>query len=232
MKEYFNQNPNNILIHFTSKIEYLLSIIEESHFRLKYCKEEFYITNDKVVSKNVHPMVCFSEQNLAEIHNKDITYGRFGISLSTDWIIKNNIQPVMYIEKNSSVAHSLAILLEHRRSLPKGNKLRNPIMTIRGFVKNTIGYNSYFDKKDFVFKTENEWRYLPTKTQIGNGFISENRSTFLKDEDKYNNRLLKYPLEFNHNDITKIYYDDDESFNILKKKFPELVNKMEKSPWK
>ncbi|WP_158211181.1 abortive infection system antitoxin AbiGi family protein [Myroides phaeus] len=232
MNEYFNQNPDNILIHFTSKIEYLVSIIEESQFRLKYCKEEFCITNETIVSKNVHPMVCFSEQNLKEIQNKEITYGKFGISLSTDWIIKNNIQPVMYIEKNSPVANSLAILLEHRRSLPEGHKLRLPIMTIRGFVKNTVGYNSYFDQKDFVFKTENEWRFLPSKKQIGNGYISENRTTFLSNEDKYNSKLIKYPLRFTHQEITKIFYDDEQSYNLLKQKFPDLVSKMEKYSWK
>lgn len=232
MTEYFKTNPDSILIHFTDTNEKLISIIENSHFSLKYCKEEFTITKDKTISKNVHPMVSFSEQNIQELHTKEITYGKFGIALTSDWIIENNIQPVIYVEKNSQVANSLAFLIKHRRTLPKGNKLRLPIMTIRGFLKNTVGYNSYFKKHDFVFKTENEWRYFPTKKQIGNGYISENRNTFYKDPDKYNNRLLDYPLKFTHNKIIKIFYDSEENLRELKIKFPELIDLFEKSTWK
>jgi len=232
MTDYFNANPNNVLIHFTDTFEKLASIIQESHFRLKYCKEEFVITNDETVSKNVHPMVSFSEQNLKELHTKEITYGKYGIALHSSWVVKNNIQPVMYIEKNSEVAKSLALLLKHRRSLPKGNKLRTPIMTIRGFVKNTIGYNSYLDRQDFVFKTENEWRYFPTKNQIGNGFISESRNTFNRSQEQYNNRLLAYPLRFKHNEILKIFCDSENNLHELESKFPHLKNLFERAAWK
>lgn len=232
MTEYFKKNPKNVLIHFTNSIENLISILENSYFRLKYCKEEFTITNDETVSKNVHPMVSFSEQNILELHTKEITYGKFGIALNPHWIIENNIQPVIYVEKNSQVAKSLAFLLKHRRTLIKGNELRLPIMTIKGFVKNTIGYNCYFDKHNFVFKTENEWRYVPTKQQTGNGYISENRSTYNQDPDKYNNRLLNYPLKFKHNEILKIFYESELDLQKLKAKFPELIELFEKANWK
>lgn len=232
MTEYFKTNSNNILIHFTNSSDKLISILENSFFRLKYCKEEFSIMSDKMISKNVHPMVSFSEQNILELQTKEITYGRFGIALNSQWIIENNIQPVMYIEKDSQVAKSLAVLLKHRRTLPKGDKLRLPIMTIKGFVKNTIGYNSYFDIPNFVFKNENEWRYVPTKQQIGNGVVSENRSTFEQNEKKYNDRLLDFPLKFRHNEIIKIFYDTDKDFEELKIKFPKLIKLFKKTNWK
>ncbi len=138
----------------------------------------------------------------------------------------------MYIEQNSEVAKSLASLLIYRRSLEKGHVLRLPIMTIACFVKNTIGYNSYFEQDNFLFKDENEWRYIPTKNKIGGGYISESRSTFLKNPDGYNNKLSNYHLEFNINeDITCIYCANNKECKELIIQFPYLKERIKIASW-
>lgn len=188
MKKYFEKNTDTQLIHATNSLDKVMSMLDFQNLRLSYCKEDFCISNGKVISKSVHPMVCFTEQNVTQLKNAEITYGKYGIAFHTDWIIKNNIQPVMYVEQNSPVAHSLAKLLIHRRKLKKGNPIRLPIMTTKCFVKNTIGYNSHFEVDNFLFKQENEWRYVPRKDQIDNGYISLDRKT-LNDKvkaEKYN----------------------------------------------
>ena len=77
--------------------------------------------------------------------------------------------------------------------------------------------------KDFLFKEENEWRYVPRKDQIGGGYISENRSKYLLDEKKYNRRLLAYPLKFSvSSDIICVYYARDDERGVLSDRFPTL----------
>ena len=78
-------------------------------------------------------------------------------------------------------------------------------MQIKCFTKHEAGYNSYLDQDNYCFKEENEWRYVPTKKQIGGGYISLHRSTFIENKEKYNNRLSSYPLRFSFPDIKAIY---------------------------
>lgn len=45
-------------------------------------------------------------------------------------------------------------------------------MELKCFIKNEQGYNSHFDVDDFDFKSENEWRFVPEKWEIGNNRCS------------------------------------------------------------
>jgi len=231
MKEYFDKNPDNILIHFTDKMDNIKDILSSQSLNLSYCKEDFMISDDFVVSKAVHPMVCFSEQNLENLANKKITYGKFGIAFNSDWILKNKIQPVLYIEKNSPVAQALGALLKYRRSLEKST-VRQDIMILKCFTKNTIGYNSHFKIKNFLFKDENEWRYIPSKKQIGGGFISENISTYNRMKLKYNQHIKKYPLMFDLVlDVHSVFVSSIIECEYLKNKYPSISDKFKTSIW-
>lgn len=202
-------NDDNQIIHFTNSFDNILSIIKNSNLKINYCKEEFYF-EDKIASKNAHPMVCFSEQNIKNLSEKQITYGNYGISFLTNWITKNDIQPVIYIDKNSTIAKSVYKLLLERKKMVKGNPLRLPIMTLKGYLKNTFGYNIYFDERNYNFKDENEWRFVPRKNQINNNFISIDRKEYIKDQKKFNSNLIHYPLKFNEEDILNIFVKTEE----------------------
>ena len=231
MKEYFENNPDNVLIHFTNKMNKIDNILHLQSLNLSYCKEDFSISDDFLVSKAVHPMVCFSEQNLKNIAKKKITYGNYGIAFNPDWIVKNYIQPVIYIEKNSPVAQSLGSLLKFRRRLKKSS-IRKDIMVLKCFTKNTIGYNSHFKIKNFLFKEENEWRYVPSKKQIGGGFISENILTFKRLKTKYNKHIKKFPLKFDRiSDIHSVFVSSTIECEYLKIKYPSISDKIKLSKW-
>lgn len=232
MNKYFINNPDVQLIHVTSCFENLKSILKEGGFRLKYCKEEFCIPK-KEISKRVHPMVCFTEQNTKNLPNHRITYGKYGVAMTPAWIDEKNIQPVMYIEQKSDVANALSNLLLYRRKLTKGHPLRLPIMTIACFTKNAIGHNSHpkYGQNNFLFKSENEWRYVPTKKDIGNGYISESRSTFNKNPEKYNDNLKEYPLKFKITDILRIYCDTEQERKEIENLFPDLKDKVTIAQW-
>lgn len=158
-----------LIIHVTRKLETLKSILRSSSLRLSYSKEDFCIGTQKI-SSAAHPMVCFCAYNLEELQSKIITYGKYGIAFSTDWALQKRISPVLYIDGNSLAAKGLATLLKARqnkmdKNLPK--HLRMPIMEIKSFTKNVRGYNSYLKEDNFNFQYENEWRYVPRKSDIG-----------------------------------------------------------------
>lgn len=66
-------------------------------------------------------------------------------------------------------------------------------------------YNGKFRIKNFDFKRENEWRYVPTKKQIENNLISQSISKYLKRKAFYNNKLENFSLLFTKDDIKHIF---------------------------
>lgn len=200
------------IIHFTKKYKTLKSILDESSFRLKYCRELFYL-GENIASSAVHPMVSFSEQIIQTIDKKNITYGKFGIGLKKDWVKKSRLHRVLYIDNNSHVASALSALLKARR---KGAKtelaphVKLSIMIIKCFSKNTRGYNSYFNMNDFNFKSEKEWRFVPTKSEIGGNLISMTKRLYDKNTKEYNIKLKDFPLRFNISDIEYIFVETEK----------------------
>ncbi len=223
-----------LIIHVTGSLKALKSILKSSSLRLSYSKEDFCIGTQKI-SSAAHPMACFCEYNIKELNSKMITYGKYGIAFSKAWALKKRISPVLYIDGNSLAAKGLATLLKARQNkesstLPKN--LRLPIMEIKCFTKNVRGYNSYFKKGNFDFKNENEWRYVPRKSDIGGNLISQNQSTYLKNPERYNKKLLPYPLRFNAKDIEMIFVATKSEATKISSEFSIDPKKLKLSNWK
>ena len=221
------------IIHFTSDFEKLKSIIISQSLRLNYCKEEFYL-GDKKISSAAHPMISFSEYDISTINDEKITYGRFGVAFSQSWIEKHKIHPMLYIEKHSVLANSLADLLIARRKNAKTQLaplVRLSIMTIKCFTKNAKGYNSYFNRQNFDFRGENEWRYVPTKKQIGGRLISQDRSKYMAKQDYYNKQLEKYSLKFTRKDVEFVFIESNEQLNEIIKLLSIDKQKVRLSKW-
>jgi len=222
------------VIHFTKNFDILMAILESKNLRLHYCKEDFCIGKRKI-SRAAHPMVSFSEYSLSTIDNQIVTYGAFGISFSRKWIEKNRIHPVMYIDSHSLIADSLGALLVARRKqalIQLEPNIKLSIMNIKCFVKNSKGYNSNLKVKDFDFKSENEWRFVPSKESIGGKLISVNRTNYLERPSYYNNKLIDYPLTFDFNDIIFLYVSTKKHASILSNTFSIPLRKIRLSNWK
>ncbi len=190
----------------------------------------------KRISSAAHPMVCFCEFNVGEIDSKVITYGNYGVAFSEDWARKHKISPVLYIDENSLAAKGLGTLLRARQNKIDSKKLpehlRLPIMEIKCFTKHVRGYNSHFKEINFNFKSENEWRYVPEKKSIGYNLISQNKSTYLKRPEFYNNKLKPYPLKFRLSDIELIFVANNNEADILSGKFAIDNSKIRIGKWR
>jgi hypothetical protein len=181
-------------------------------------------------------MVCFSEYSLDELKEKNITYGKYGIALTKKWATKNKLNPVLYVESTSQAAKGLGVLLKARQnklnSVKLPSKLRLPIMQLKCFTKNVSGYNSFLEKNDFDFKSENEWRYVPYKKDIGGNLISQHMNKYLEDPAKYNKKLEKYPLRFNAEDIKMIFVSSKVEIVSVSKALKIDKQIIKKSNWK
>lgn len=209
------------IIHFTAKFDTLTKILTDKSFKLKYCREVFYLA-DRISSSAVHPMVSFSEHTISSIDKKNITYGRFGVGLKRQWVDKMKIHPVLYLDRNSHVAIALSDLLKARRKnaeVALAPLVKLSIMTIKCFTKNAVGYNSYFEMEDFNFKAEKEWRYVPKKSDIGNNLISRTKKTYDEKPDFYNSKLEKYQLSFKKEDIEWIFVQTIQERNQISETF-------------
>jgi len=221
-----------MIIHFTKKPEDLTSIIGSGELLVRYCSEEFYNKKNKISSRAAHPMVSFSNFLTKTLSNKKVTYGEYGIAFKDKWVKNNNINPVVYMNNDSFVSSALDVLLLERRKKESilSKEVRLAIIKIKCFTKNSYGKNSYSGNNQFNFKKENEWRYVPTKVQIGNHLISVGQSDYIKNKNILNRNLEKYPLRFQNKDIKAIYVPKDELENFVSN-FSELKNIIYISPW-
>ena len=222
------------IIHITKEFDKLKNILTSNSLKLHYCKEDFYL-GDRKISSAVHPMVSFSEYEMDEIEKMITTYGEYGISFKGNWIRRNKLHPVLYVDRASVLANSLADLLVARRKNAKTQlapKVRLAIITIKCFTKNSVGYNSHFETDNFDFKSENEWRYVPTKRQIEGKLISITKKRFKAMPDYYNNCLEAYPLKFKIKDIDCIFVKTKTEKIIIEKMLPIASNLVKISQWK
>lgn len=209
------------IIHFTKCFENLTGILNLKGFNLFYCSEDFNL-GDTVISSAVHPMVSFSQQNINSIDEQTITYGRYGIGFKRSWVKGKQIHPVMYMDKNSTVARHLSRLLKARRNTTSRRlppEVRLSIMMIKCFTKKRIGYNSNLKESDFDFYREKEWRYVPEKLDIEGNLISVSTRMYTQKKEHYNSQLKQYPLTFNISDIENVFVKDDSEKKKVSKTY-------------
>lgn len=199
----------NSIIHYTDTIENLESILKEG-FAIKYCSEGLIIADD-LSSLAAHPMVSFCDIPLSQSYRHYDAYGRYGIGLSKSWANKLGINPVLYLDKESSVSKTLGELIKERRS-SKSNLSeiqKSMILRIKCFAKNYSGHlkRKSIDNKNYRFYDEREWRLVPEDDQLEGASFSISLSNYKKDKDKYNNQVSSLRFGFDAPDISYIIVD-------------------------
>lgn len=224
-------NSDSHIIHITKEYSVLERILSSKSFILSFSKENFYY-GGKVISQAIHPMVCFSEYCSEEIDSKIITYGKYGVGFDKEWARKKKIGPVLYISQTSLAAKGMASLLKARRNQNLPNNLRLPIMELKCFIKNEIGFNGHTKDREFDFKAENEWRYVPKKAEIDNYYISQNQSIYKNNKEILNKISLKYPLKFKLEDIKVVFVLNQTELNLIHEKFKIDKNIIKIAGWR
>jgi len=173
----FNQKKINHIFHYTKKYEWLKKILVNG-FAPSYCLEEI---ND---TKFFTPMVSFCNIPIRDVGDY-MHYGDYGIGMSVDWAIENNLSPVIYIHENTpfknirDVIYDLSfnqfmnkgihdIIRKNTNSLVNDYEyplseeqileLNNSSFLLAQFLKN---WKTVYEGNEIITYHEREWRYIP-----------------------------------------------------------------------
>lgn len=158
-----------ILFHFTSK-DALYGILKET-FKIFYSLEK--ITGKDNLPEFGVPMVSFCDLKLSELKTHMKHYGNYGIGLTKEWAIRSNLNPVFYVNGQSTVINNyLSGITNLFSEIPKASDKQftpliesyDSLLKMYRFVKNYQGELRRKKKKiinNFRFADEREWRYVP-----------------------------------------------------------------------
>ncbi len=198
----------DFLCHYTKSVDTVISIIQNG-FYPRVSKEDVsfrYPLFEKFILGI--PMVCFTDipETLSEEHKS--IYGAYGLGLKKEWGIKNGLNPVCYVIKNSQLIDSFNDVQVELQKL-SSNNMTNQIralevtMSFGGFLK--LYSEKLPDGSEKLYYDEKEWRYLPpfmdnnrTCNVLQNEYLSEDRI------HKLNIKMKKYSLKFTSEDLEKI----------------------------
>lgn len=219
----------NSVFHFTKSIDALKSIII-SDFRIKYCLETIE-AKDRTIQFAV-PMASFCDIPLSQVSAHIDKYGGYGIGLKKSWAKRKGLNPVLYLEKNSSILNKVLIPEKFAEAENRA---------VQGFLRFTKNYegelkrNGELINKEYRFYDEREWRYCPDIEQLYNNseFIIHDIERYHSEKDYINSRLHDTRLSFTLRSITYIIVKEDDdildlidhlSGSTFKEKDREYIN--------
>lgn len=215
----------NSIIHYTSKLEYLLGIINAKGFKFSYCSEKLKTRGSKNYTAAI-AMVSFCDIPISDykkqFYNKRNTgdlgyYGDYGIGLSKKWASNNGLNPVLYIESKSFVSHSLRKTYEEMLDNDgQINDIENNSSIL--YAKNYEGGLKRGEKvvnSKYRFYDEREWRLVPKTENIGfNPPVIED-SKYQSNKRSYNQRIEAHLLEFKLKDISYIIVQEASEIQLV-----------------
>ena len=234
----------NSLFHFMKREEYLLSALNNKVLFPRYCIENIdYLgieANGVPIKQVAILQKCFCDiplhlltkpldLNCVDERGNTLTYdnrdgflnnthpgfyGNYAIAFSKEWCIKNNLQPVHYINRESSFANDFKKVFEHVLNMENvDDVIVDNIINRLAYIKPLQGVISRSENGQTVyylknFHDEKEWRYIPPKDVLSEkGLGSLIYKSILQNElDIINTRIasdeyLDIGLSFGYEDI-------------------------------
>jgi len=218
---------SNTYFHFT-KFENLIGILEHN-FYPRYCSECTYTSDGNTINFSF-PIVCFCDIPLSQISNHIKHYGNYGIGLSKEWVLRNRLNPIIYLQKQSYLSKKLELVLnsnwESVNALPIKQLLddRDALIYLLMHIKPYEGMQIRNGNKESIrFYDEREWRYIPDISRLEDEELHLLTEKYSDEQIKRKNDLLKeYPLKFEPNDIKYIIIKSENERKDVIKKISEI----------
>lgn len=198
-------NPkSDSLFHFTKSIG-VLELILKNGIEPRFCLEDVTWLKIEGLNKIGLPMSCFCDIPISRLKNHNEFYGGFGIALSREWALKKGLHPISYTTDEGHIqqlANSLKdIMNQDPNTLNTINfyRLISLIKPLTGVMKDKNGEGDI----NIDFYQESEWRFIPKTVDI----IPE--SDFSSKVDSANERVKKYVIKFEPNDVNYIFVKND-----------------------
>jgi len=158
----------NVLCNFMKEFGYLKAIIKDMAIKPRYVEERIDYLGIPDRTSIAFPMTCFCDIPLAKINSHTEEYGKFGIALNKNYCIKKDVQPILYLNKNSRLKGEFSDcfkrLFESSNLQEEFRYLPNTLLDILLYSKPIDGEKTYSNQetKHYLFKDECEWRYIPS----------------------------------------------------------------------
>lgn len=237
----------NSLFHFTPKLDYLFSILDNG-IHPRFCLEDVspFTPETMAIKEVAQPMACFCDIPLSSIHEHIGKYGQFGIGFTKEWGMKNGISPVMYVYPHA-VSSDLVRLIFFKAFLTQMkddiyDEVIGPIHALKNYFKVSKGKmfkEGKFTGQEYNFYDEREWRFVPVGqlTELGNREKSARvfltKEEFLNaDMKEYHNMLMadNCTLKFSPDDIRYIFVEtENDVIKIIDYLEKEYIKKYPKS---
>jgi hypothetical protein len=243
---------SSTLFHFTKSRSNLEKILAE-RFKVTYCKETFKL--GEMSSGNLYvPMISFCDLPIGLIKDHISKYGNFAIGMTKEWGIKNQLNPVLYLEKNSAISRDFfEYLKQFGKILDSVEKvalvktgdnekmlketivgLKETLFTHRNlytFIKNYEGELTRDNKKypNYRFYDEREWRFVPPGEAGVNWGMSDDEYKKFRGSSKSKNFLEEPILDFSADDIRYLIVKKDSDIPPLIRKI-RSIDHLSKNP--
>jgi hypothetical protein len=216
---------SNSIIHYTKKFEILLKILEEG-FKVTYCVEAVRSAVLKFKVKMAVPMISFCDIPFSDFEAHINSYGSFGIGLSKKWATKNGLNPVLYLEENSTISQLLtSIVKDYKGGKAVSKELKDFTKNIAVYTKNYEGLLSRdpIVIPNYRYYDEREWRYIPSIDELKTTTVSIRTEEYKADKKKFNDSIDHLRIKFEPEDITYIVVEKleqiEETINFLRQKY-------------
>lgn len=199
------------LIHFTAEKEALKGILLDN-FRVFNCREAISFTGGLFCF--VVPMVSFCDIPLSEIKTHISKYGSYGLGLSKEWGVRNQLNPVLYLSKDSHLANSYKrafLTFADRKGSKEWTEEQKSFVDLMRYMKNYEGdlNRSGTTTPSYRFSDEREWRYVPPYDSDCEMISLASKYDQAKVKEAIDARLASHRLHFEPNDIKYIIIKDD-----------------------
>lgn len=218
---------SNSLFHFSKKMEYLIDILNRG-FQPRYCAEKLQLVeHSSIRGYNLAiPMTCFCDIPLAQIRNHIKTYGNYGIGMTKDWALKNNLNPIIYLNTNSVISEPFSTLAQIGLTLNTNTDqaVRIKAAEILSLWSKLMMFSKPYSaeissdgiRENIIFYNEREWRYIPLnekKLPVKTLSIEKFKDSVLLENE--NRKMVNYRLKFSVKDVKYIFVENENEIDIL-----------------
>jgi hypothetical protein len=160
------------------------------------------------------PMVCFCDIPISRIQEHTAFYGSYGIGLTKDWGLKNELAPLIYTPSTSAVTEVAKWMLDFASSEQADKELRDAatdqffrLIPMLKPIRGTMFVQG--QRVDKEFYQENEWRYVPKRVEV---LFQEQ---FEAERDAKNLAMISSKLAFLPPDVKYIFVGEDSEIPIV-----------------
>lgn len=170
-KRPFKQSAN-VFFRCMRKLSYLEDILKEKTMYPRYNVENIEYLSIPNFSCIAIPMLCFCDIYMSKLKPHMKNYGYFGIGISKEVGIEKGLEPISYINPNTSYAYELSETIKRSIEIYKKEKIEDDIEKYAHYAMLSLLYKKpihgvmYFTKgnkeieKEMNFHDEKEWRFL------------------------------------------------------------------------